>query len=162
MKKRKWILVAEDDLPMAELTTQALSSDDMDWDVVVAHDGSEAMDCLRRHGRFHALADGDPAIVLLDLKMPRMDGLEVLRQIRSDARFKYLPVVVFSSSREVADLRRCYQFGANAFVVKPMNYRKYAAMLGCLGQFWVFMNELPPPESHGGSGVFDPPQLAAV
>ena len=162
MKSSKWILVAEDDAPMAELTVHALSSEKATCQVVVAHDGLEALDCLYHRGRFQTRHGGDPALVLLDLKMPRMDGLEVLRQIRSDARLKYLPVVIFSSSRELADLRRCYQLGANAFVVKPMNYRLYARALECLGRFWILVNEQPPLETAGEPEVHVSSRLAAV
>lgn len=161
MKNHKWILVAEDDALIAELTVLALSSEGLGCEVIVAHDGLEALDCLHQRGEFKARAFGDPVLVLLDLKMPRLDGTEVLRQIKSDAKFKYLPVVMFTSSRELDDLNRCYQLGANGFVVKPVDYREYTEALECLGRFWVAVNELPP-DTRRHSEVPGPPQLATV
>lgn len=161
MKKNKWILVAEDDAPIAELTALALSSEGIGCEVIVAHDGLEALDCLHQRGEFQARDAGDPVLVLLDLKMPRLDGTEVLRRIKSDAKFKYLPVVMFTSSRELEDLHLCYQLGANGFVVKPVEYQKYTEALACLGRFWTMVNELPP-DAGGYSGVPGPPQLATA
>lgn len=162
MKKSRWILVAEDDAPIAELTALALSSEELGCEVIVAHDGLEALDCLHHRGKFRMRDFGDPVLVLLDMKMPRVDGTEVLREIKSDSRFKYLPVVMFTSSRELDDLHRCYQLGANGFVVKPVEYQKYTETLECLGKFWIIVNELPPPDTGGEPGVLAPPQLAAA
>jgi CheY-like chemotaxis protein len=143
MNKAKWILLAEDDVPMAELTTLALAPEELACDVVVARDGEEALDCLHQRGGFQKRAAGDPVLVLLDLNMPKLDGVEVLRQIKSDARFRYIPVVMFSSSRESTDLRRCYQAGANAYVVKPADFREFSEALERVGRFWVLLNEVP-------------------
>jgi CheY-like chemotaxis protein len=143
MKKTKWILLAEDDAPMAELTVLALTPDALACEIVVARDGLEALDCLHRRGNFQTRADGDPAFVLLDLNMPKVDGLEVLRQIKTDARFRYIPVIVFTSSRELTDVCRSYQLGANAYVVKPADFGQFSAALGCVGRFWAEVNELP-------------------
>lgn len=137
MTKPKWIMIAEDDKLIAELTTLALAPDKLNCELVVAHDGLEALDCLHQHG-------GPPAFVLLDLKMPRMDGMEVLRQIKSDTRLKSIPVLIFSSSRETADVTRCYQLGANAYIVKPAGFDKFSEAIKQIGTFWAELNEFPP------------------
>lgn len=161
MKKSKWILLAEDDAPMAELTTLALDPDELGCEVIVARDGLEALDCLHRRGEFQTRAAGDPVFMLLDLKMPRMDGLEVLRQIKSDARFKCIPVVMFTSSREASDVHRSYQLGANAYVVKQVDFQKFSEALKGAGSFWALVNE-PPLESAPAKAEVRSPQQAAV
>ena len=162
MKKSKWILLAEDDAPLAELTTLALAPEKLACEVIVARDGVEAMDCLRRRGELLTRAEGHPALVLLDLKMPRVDGLEVLRQIKSDARLKHIPVVMFTSSREQADVIRSYQLGANAYVVKPVDFQKFNETLAGIGRFWMMLNELPPEAASNQKAARDVPQLTAV
>lgn len=162
MKRSKWILLAEDDAPLAELTTLALAPEKLACDVIVARDGVEALDCIRRRGNFRTRAEGNPALVLLDLKMPKVDGLEVLRQIKSDARLKNIPVVMFTSSREPADVRRSYLLGANAYVVKPVDFRKFSATLACIGRFWTMLNERPPEAASNERTARDLPQLATV
>jgi CheY-like chemotaxis protein len=162
MKKSKWILLAEDDAPLAELTTLALKPEKLACEVIVVGDGAKALDCIRRHGEFEARPGGHPALVLLDLKMPKVDGLEELRQIKSDTRLKNIPVVMFTSSREPADLRRSYQLGVNAYVVKPADFREFSKTLNWLGQFWTKLNELPPETASGESKHHEPPQLAAA
>jgi CheY-like chemotaxis protein len=162
MNKSKWILLAEDDASMAELTTLALAPDELACQVIVARDGLEALDCLHRRGGFQSRPGGNPVFVLLDLKMPKVDGLEVLRQIKSDARFKHIPVVMFSSSRELSDVRRSYQLGANGYVVKPADFRKFNEALERVGQFWVMSNELPPEAESVEAKGRDHTQLAAV
>jgi CheY-like chemotaxis protein len=159
MKKSKWILLAEDDAPLAELTTLALAPDELACEVAVARDGLEALDCLHGRGQFQSRAGGNPAFVLLDLKMPKLDGLEVLRQIRSDPELKTIPVVMFTSSREITDVRRSYQLGANAYVVKPGDFREFSAVLKCVGEFWAVVNELPAPAAPVKT---DSPQTRAV
>ena len=143
MKESKWILLAEDNAPLAELTTLALGADELACDVVVAQDGAEALDCLHRRGDFESRAGGHPVFVLLDLKMPKVDGLEVLRQVKSDARFKNIPVIVFSSSRDPAEVSRCYQLGANAYVVKSADFKEFSATVKSTAVFWATTNELP-------------------
>lgn len=143
MKKSNWILLAEDDVSMAELTMLALAPEELECEVIVAHDGLEALDCLHQRGEFQMRTAGDPLFVLLDLKMPRLDGFEVLRQIKADERFKCIPVVMFTSSREASDVRRSYQLGANAYVVKPVEFGKFQAALERVGRFWTAVNELP-------------------
>lgn len=143
MKKTKWILLAEDDAPIAELSIMALAASELACEIIVANDGLQALDCIHRRGEFQTRAGGDPAFVLLDLKMPKVDGLDVLRHIKSDAQLKNIPVVMFTSSREAADISRCYQSGANAYVVKPVDFQKFHEALKCVGQFWAVTNEVP-------------------
>ncbi|HKW29457.1 MAG TPA: response regulator [Verrucomicrobiae bacterium] len=162
MKKSKWILLAEDDSPLAELTTLALAPDKLACEVIVARDGVEALDCIRRRGEFQTRAEGLPALVLLDLKMPRVDGLEVLRQIKADTRLKHIPVVMFTSSRELADVNRSYQLGANAYVVKPVDFQKFSQTLAGVGWFWTMLNELPPVAAPRKTPDHDVAQLAAA
>ncbi len=144
MTTPKWILLAEDNVNDADLATRALAADESCAEVVIARDGAEALDYLRRHGEFLHHARGDPAVVLLDLKMPRVDGFQVLEAIKSNAQLKQIPVVIFSSSREERDLIRCYQLGANAYVVKPMDFRRYVAALKDVMLFWTVTNESTP------------------
>ena len=162
MKKLKWILLAEDDAPTAELTTMALAPEKLECEIVVAHDGLEALDCLRRRGAFQSRDGGHPVFVLLDLKMPKLDGLEVLRQIKADAQFKHIPVVMFTSSRETADVNRSYQLGANAFVVKPVDFQEFNATLQGVGQFWAMLNEPPPEAAPARTNAGVPVELAAA
>lgn len=145
MTKGKWILLAEDNANDADLIIRALRANASTTEVVLTTDGSVALDCLYRRGSFESRNNGQPAIVLLDLKMPKVDGLEVLRQIKADERLKTIPVVVFTSSREERDVFRSYQIGANAYVVKPVEFRQFVATLQGLCSFWMFCNE-PPPE----------------
>jgi CheY-like chemotaxis protein len=143
-----WILLVEDDANDADLTARALSADPSCGEVVLAGDGAEALDCLRRRGPFQSRDEDPPAVVLLDLKMPNVDGLEVLRQIKSAAALKSIPVVVFTSSRERIDLDRAYQSGANAYVVKPVDFKEFLAVLQDVKKFWLRINE-PPPGNQG-------------
>jgi CheY-like chemotaxis protein len=143
VKPSKWILLAEDDELLAELTLLALAIEDLACAVIVAQDGLEALDCIRRSGKFKARADGEPAFVLLDLKMPKVDGLEVLQQLKSDARLKHIPVVMFSSSDNPRDIRRSYELGANAYVIKPLGCGKFNETLKQIAAFWVKFNETP-------------------
>ena len=143
--KTKWILVAEDDSKDASLTLHALTKDKSPAtsEVIITRDGSEALDCLYRRNDFKSRDGSLPAFILLDLKMPKVDGLEVLRQIKADLRLKMIPVVMFTSSREEADLTRCYQAGTNAYVVKPMDFKEFVTTLKRLSTFWFIVNELP-------------------
>ncbi len=118
--------------------------------VHVARDGVEALDYLHRRGRFEARSPEPPVVVLLDLKMPRLDGLEVLRQIKSEPELATLPVVMLTSSREESDLLASYKLGANAYVVKPVDFEQFAHAIRELGIFWALINE-PPPHSAVGS-----------
>jgi CheY-like chemotaxis protein len=142
MTASKWILLAEDNPRDADLAMRALAVDEAE--VIVARDGAEVLDCLHRRGEFRDREAGQPVVVLLDLKMPKVDGLEVLRQIKADTVLKPIPVVVFTSSREESDLVRCYQLGANAYVVKPVGFQEFATALKEVRAFWMGINEPPP------------------
>jgi CheY-like chemotaxis protein len=138
------ILIAEDNPNDVELTIEALSQHNLANRVAVAHDGVEAMEYLRREGAFSDREPGNPAVVLLDIKMPRKDGLEVLREIRGDAALKRLPVVILTSSREEQDLISSYDMGVNAYVVKPVDFPSFIDAVKELGVFWALINERPP------------------
>jgi CheY-like chemotaxis protein len=149
------ILLAEDNANDVELTLAALREHRLTNEVAVARDGAEALDYLYRRNKFAARVDGDPALILLDLKMPRVDGIEVLRQIKSDPRLKMIPTVVLTSSREEQDLLRTYDLGVNAYVVKPVAFHEFMDAVKQLGGFWAVVNEVPPsrrlgPEASGG------------
>ncbi len=140
------ILLAEDDANDLELTLEALAKHNLTNRVTVAHDGVEALEYLRREGAFSGREPGAPAVVLLDIKMPRKDGLEVLREIRGDPELKRLPVVILTSSREEQDLITSYDLGVNAYVVKPVDFRSFIDAVEHLGVFWALLNERPPLE----------------
>jgi CheY-like chemotaxis protein len=144
MSPLKRILLAEDNQNDVELTLSALEEYNLANEVVVVRDGVEVLDYLFKRGQFADHANGIPAVILLDLKMPRMDGLEVLRQLREDARFKRVPVVMITSSREEQDLVRSYEFGVNAYVVKPVDFQKFVECIKQIGFFWALINEPPP------------------
>jgi len=138
------ILLAEDNPNDVELTIEALDQHNLANRVTVAHDGVEAMQYLRCEGAFKDREPGDPAVVLLDIKMPRKDGLEVLREIRSDPALKKVPVVILTSSREEQDLITSYDLGVNAYVVKPVDFPHFIDAVKQLGVFWAVINERPP------------------
>jgi CheY-like chemotaxis protein len=144
MDDLKRILIVEDDPKDLELTLTALEEHHLANEVVVARDGEEALDYLHRRGSFKLRSEGNPAVVLLDLKLPKVDGLEVLRQIRSDERLKLLPVVVLTSSREEKDMVTSYELGVNAYVVKPVDFQAFVNAIKELGMFWAVINEPPP------------------
>jgi CheY-like chemotaxis protein len=138
------ILIAEDNPNDVELTIEALEQHNLANRVTVAHDGVEALEYLRREGVFTQRLPGDPAVVLLDIKMPRKDGLEVLREIRGDPALKRIPVVILTSSREEQDLITSYDLGVNAYVVKPVDFASFIDAVKELGMFWALINERPP------------------
>jgi DNA-binding response OmpR family regulator len=142
------ILIVEDDPRDVELTLTALEEYNLANAVVVARDGQEALDYLYRRGQFQARSDGNPAVMLLDLKLPKVDGLEVLKQVRSEEHLKMLPVVVLTSSHEEKDMMRSYKLGVNAYVVKPVDFHEFVNAVKELGVFWAVINE-PPPGSVG-------------
>lgn len=144
MSPLKRILLAEDNQNDVELTLAALDEYNLANEVVVVRDGVEAMDYLFQRGKFAGHPNGVPAVILLDLKMPRMDGLEALKQLRADPRFKHVPVVMITSSREEQDLVRSYQLGVNAYVVKPVDFQKFVECIKQIGFFWALINEPPP------------------
>jgi CheY-like chemotaxis protein len=138
----RWILLAEDDPKDAQLTTRALSESRAPGEVIVARDGAEALQWLRQPAR--ADLASRPCVVLLDLKMPKLDGLEVLRQIKSDPALRVIPVVMLTSSRQERDVAESYCLGANAYVVKPVSFSEFRHALKEVGSFWAVINELPP------------------
>ncbi len=137
------ILLAEDNPKDVELTIEALSEHNLANQVTVVNDGVEALEYLRREGQFKERKKGHPAVLLLDIKMPRMNGIEVLEAIRGDAKLKALPVVMLTSSREEPDLKRCYALGVNAYVVKPVDFKAFLDAVKYLGVFWALLNEQP-------------------
>jgi CheY-like chemotaxis protein len=143
MTEIKRILLAEDSVNDAELTLSALESN-LANEVIVVRDGAEALDYLHARGTFAGRAQGNPALLLLDLKMPRVDGLDVLRQIKSDPRLKTIPVVMLTSSREEQDLIKSYHLGVNSYVVKPVNFAEFVDAVRQIGAFWAVINEPPP------------------
>ena len=146
MAPLKRILFAEDSDRDVELTLAALEEYNLANEVVVVRDGAEALDYLYNRGKFANHGNGLPVVVLLDLKMPKVDGLEVLRQIKADPGLKHIPVVMLTSSREEQDLVRSYELGVNAYVVKPVDFQKFVESVRQLGCFWAIINE-PPPSS---------------
>jgi CheY-like chemotaxis protein len=138
------VLLVEDDPRDVELTLTALEEYHLANEVVVARDGEEALDYLYCRGGFSTRANGNPAVMLLDLKLPKVDGLEVLQQIRSDERLKLMPVVVLTSSNEEKDLIRSYKLGVNAYVVKPVDFHEFVNAIKELGVFWAVINQPPP------------------
>jgi CheY-like chemotaxis protein len=144
MAPLKRILLAEDSERDVELTLAALAEHNLANEVVVARDGEEALDYLYHRGKFTGHANGQPVVVLLDLKMPKLDGLEVLHQMRTDPVLKHVPVVMITSSREEQDLLRSYQLGVNAYVVKPMDFQQFVESIKQVGVFWAIVNEPPP------------------
>jgi CheY-like chemotaxis protein len=142
------ILLVEDDPRDTELTMTALEEYHLSNEVVVATDGAEALDYLFGRGKFQGRNSENPAVLLLDLKLPKVDGLEVLQQIKSDEKLKMIPVVVLTSSREERDKLASYQLGVNAYVVKPVDFHEFVNAIKELGIFWAIINE-PPPGSVG-------------
>jgi len=146
MRDLRGILLVEDSAQDVELTLTALAENHLANEVIVASDGAEALDYLYCRGKFALRSKGNPAVVLLDLKMPKVDGLEVLRTIKLDPQLKSIPVVMLTSSREEADLVRSYQLGVNAYVVKPVEFKAFVQAVKDVGAFWAILNQ-PAPES---------------
>ena len=138
------ILMVEDDPKDVELTLTALEDYNLVNEVIVVRDGQEALDYLYCKGQFSARPHENPAVILLDLKLPKVDGLEVLNRIKSDERLKMIPVVVLTSSREERDMMRSYQLGVNAYVVKPVDFHEFVNAVRELGVFWAVINQPPP------------------
>jgi CheY-like chemotaxis protein len=147
----KNILLVEDDPRDVELTLAALDEHKLANKVTVARDGEEALDYLYSRGNFNSRAGGNPIFVLLDLKMPKVSGLEVLRQIKADPQLRAIPVIVLTSSREQPDLNECYTLGVNAYVVKPVDFGEFMGAVKELGIFWAAVNEPPPNSMKEGS-----------
>jgi len=146
MNELKTILLAEDNPQDVELTLEALKEHKLANQVVVVKDGVEVMEYLNYEGRFRNRKKGIPVVLLLDIKMPRMDGIEALEAIRSNEKLKMLPIVMLTSSRQEPDLKKCYALGVNAYVVKPVNFRDFLDAVKHIGVFWAMLNEKPPME----------------
>jgi CheY-like chemotaxis protein len=143
MTPLKRILLVEDSPRDAELILDALSVNQLANEIVHVRDGAEALDYLHRRGQFAARSDDQPALMLLDLKLPKVDGLEVLRQIKGDPTLKMIPVVMMTSSRQEQDLLNSYQLGVNAYVVKPLKFQDFVEAVKQVGVFWAVINEVP-------------------
>jgi len=138
------ILLVEDSPRDLELTLAALGKCQLANEIVIARDGAEAMDYLLRTGMHDNRTHGDPAVVLLDLKLPKMDGLEVLEKVKKNDQLRHIPIVMLTSSREEQDLVHSYELGVNAFVVKPVEFTEFFKAIQDLGVFWALLNEPPP------------------
>jgi DNA-binding response OmpR family regulator len=138
------ILLVEDDPRDVELTMEALGDYNLANEVVIAHDGEEALDYLYCREKFSSRSSENPAVLLLDLKLPKVDGMEVLKQIKSDDKLCLIPVVVLTSSREEKDMVASYKLGVNAYVVKPVDFHEFVNAIRELGVFWAVINEPPP------------------
>jgi CheY-like chemotaxis protein len=141
--KLKTILIAEDNQNDIDLTILALSEYKLANNIEVVNDGVELMEYLRSQGKFKGRTPDNPAVIFLDLKMPRMDGMEVLKEIKNDPVLKLIPVVMVTSSREETDLLQSYKLGVNAYVVKPVDFNQFISAIKQLGAFWAILNELP-------------------
>jgi CheY-like chemotaxis protein len=144
MTNLKRILLAEDDPNDVEMTLAALDEHHLFNEVVVVNDGAEALDYLYHRGKFEGRPNGNPAVVLLDIKMPKVDGLEVLRRLKGDEGLRTIPVVMLTSSREERDVIESYRLGVNAYVVKPVAFQEFIDAIKNLGLFWAVVNQPPP------------------
>lgn len=144
MIELKSILLVEDNPLDTELTLEALKEHNLANGVTAVCDGVEALEYLNYEGDYQERKKENPAVILLDIKMPRMDGIEVLEAIKSDPKLKTIPVVMLTSSREEPDLRKCYELGVNAYVVKPVDFKSFQNAVKQIGIFWALLNELPP------------------
>lgn len=137
------ILLVEDNPNDIELTIEALSECNLANRMVVLNDGVQAMEYLQYKGEYQNREVEDPAVILLDIKMPRMDGIEVLQEVKNDPQLKIIPVVMLTSSREEPDLKKCYELGVNAYIVKPVNIKDFFESVKNVGVFWALLNEVP-------------------
>ena len=140
----KPILLVEDDKRDLELTLVALERSQLANEVIVVRDGAQALDYLLREGDFKGRAEGNPAVVLLDLKLPKVNGLEVLQKVRATSAMRSMPVVMLTSSQEESDVVKSYELGVNAYVVKPVEFKQFVGAIADLGVFWAVLNEPPP------------------
>lgn len=143
MNKLNPILLVEDDPKDADLTIMALDEYSLSNRVVHVRDGVEALEYLKYEGEYSTREKENPAVILLDIKMPRMDGIELLTIIKNDDKLKLLPVVILTSSRENPDLQKCYSLGVNAYVVKPVDFKEFVESVKSIGIFWALINETP-------------------
>ena len=144
MNKLGRILLVEDDPKDVELTLTALEEYNLANEVIVARDGEEALEYLYSRGKFKTRSGDNPSVMLLDLKLPKVDGLEVLKQIKSEEKLRMIPVVVLTSSKEEKDMVASYRLGVNAYVVKPVDFHEFVNAIKELGVFWAVINEPPP------------------
>lgn len=144
MNTLKRILLVEDDPKDIELTLEALGEYNLANEIAIARDGSEALDYMYRRGIFASRPEGNPVVILLDLKMPKVDGMQVLNQLKSDEHLRSVPVVILTSSRETRDLDEGYKLGVNAYVVKPVRFAEFVEAVKGIGVFWALINEPPP------------------
>ncbi|MGD8781774.1 MAG: response regulator [Ignavibacteria bacterium] len=144
MDKVGRILMAEDNPNDVEIALSGLEECNLANEVVVVRDGAEALDYLYRRGEYADRKNDDPVVILLDIKMPRVDGIEVLRQVRADSAMKNIPIIMLTSSREEKDLVKTYELGVNAYVVKPVDFDQFVKAIQDLGLFWAVLNETPP------------------
>jgi len=144
MNKLGRILLVEDDPKDVELTLTALEDYNLANEVIVARDGEEALEYLYSRGKFKTRSNDNPSVMLLDLKLPKVDGLEVLKQIKSEEKLRMIPVVVLTSSKEEKDMVASYKLGVNAYVVKPVDFHEFVNAIKELGVFWAVINEPPP------------------
>lgn len=153
----KRILLVEDSINDVELILTSLAENHLGNEVVVVRDGEEALDYLYRRGMYRLRREGNPVVVLLDLKLPKVDGIEVLSELKANNLLRTVPVVVLTSSREDHDLARCYELGTNAYVVKPIDFHDFVDVIKGLGLFWAIINEPPPgsipPSVRSGQGI---------
>jgi two-component system, response regulator len=145
MNANRHFLLVEDDQGTVEMVRYALGDGDSSIEMVHLQDGAEALDYLHGRNKFHGREHGSPAVMLLDLKMPRIDGLEVLRRVKNDAHLKILPIVMLTSSKNPGDIRKCYESGANAYVVKPVDFQRFIVVIKQLVAFWMTINQPPLP-----------------
>ena len=144
MNSLRNILLVDDSPRDTEMAVHALESCNLANEVTTLRDGSEALDYLYYRGDYALRPRSQPAVILLDLKMPRVDGIEVLRQIKGDPELRFIPVVIMTSSREEQDIVNCYRLGSNAYVVKPVNFHEFVDAVKRLGAFWGVTNDPPP------------------
>lgn len=150
----KPILLVEDDKRDLELTLIALERSQLANEVVVLRDGAQALDYLQREGEHADRAEGNPAVILLDLKLPKVTGLEVLETVRANPGLRSVPIVMLTSSQEESDVLKSYELGVNAYVVKPVEFNQFVSAIAELGVFWAVLNE-PPPGSLKASRRYD-------
>jgi len=141
--KLGYILLADDSENDLELAQRALAQYKLANEVIVVRDGAEALDYLYRRGTFSSRQEGDPLVVLLDIKMPKVDGLQVLKKVKSDPTLRHIPVVMLTSSHQGPDVKESYRLGANAYVVKPVDFQQFTDAVKTIGKFWAVLNELP-------------------
>jgi CheY-like chemotaxis protein len=149
MDKLGYILLADDSENDVELALRALSGYKLANEIVILRDGAEVLDHLFRQGAFSERDEVDPVLILLDINMPKINGLEVLAKVKADPRLCFIPVVMLTSSRQGLDVDECYRLGANAYVVKPVDFEQFADAVKTIGRFWAVLNELP----HGGANT---------